>query len=75
MKFRVWIRSTPGFYAQYDGYVDVVADDAESAGAAALRKLKATAFPDRSSAFWRIEKVEVAANGKFTVQKTPEVQP
>jgi hypothetical protein len=47
MKYRVWIRSRPGHYAQYDGNVDVFVDDGEAAIKAALDRLKRTSFPDR----------------------------
>lgn len=55
--YRVWLRSVPGFYAQYDGYVDVNADDAEDAKRRAVRELQRTSFPDRSASMWRVEKV------------------
>lgn len=58
MKYRVWVRSVPGMYAQYDGYVDVHADDKWDAEDAALEKLKRTSFPDRSKSMWKIERVE-----------------
>lgn len=58
-KYRVWIRSVPGFYEQYDGKVDVQAEDVDEAKEIALRTLKAGAFPDRSRSMWRVEKVEV----------------
>jgi len=57
-KYRVWIRSNPGFYEQYNGYVDVFAEDDKNAIQAALKKLKRTSFPDRDNSMWRIEKVE-----------------
>jgi hypothetical protein len=58
-KYRVWIRSVPGFYTQYDGYVDVYADFEEEAIEFAFLKLKRGAFPDRNSSMWRVESVEV----------------
>lgn len=56
--YRVWLRSVPGFYAQYDGYVDVYAEDEEEAVEKALRKLQRESFPDRGRGMWRVEKVE-----------------
>lgn len=58
-RYRVWLRSRPGFYAQYDGKVDVRADDEAEAKKLALRELRRTAFPDRNDSMWHIEKVEV----------------
>ena len=57
-KYRVWLRSRPGFYEQYDGHVDVVADDEDAAPSAAFAKLRSTSFPDRSAATWKIERIE-----------------
>lgn len=56
--YRVWIRSVPGMYAQYDGHVDVHAYDENEAVDKALRKLKNTSFPDRSRSMWIVDKVE-----------------
>lgn len=58
MLYRVWLRSTPGFYEQYDGYVDVNAEDTDEAKEKAIEKLRRTSFPDRSRNMWRVEKVE-----------------
>ena len=58
IKFRVWLRSVPGFYEQYSGKVDVYACDEEQAKARAFMELKRGAFPDRSAAMWKIERVE-----------------
>lgn len=57
--WRVWLRSVPGFMAQYDGYVDVYADDDEAAVDFAFLKLKRGAFPDRDRSCWKIEKIEL----------------
>jgi hypothetical protein len=57
-KYRVWMRSRPGQYAQYEGKVDVFAEDKETAVAAALIKLRRTSFPDRADYNWFIERVE-----------------
>jgi hypothetical protein len=58
MKYRVWLRSVPGQFEQYDGKVDVTADNDEAAIKAAFDKLQRTAFPDRSRADWRVYRVE-----------------
>lgn len=57
-KYRVWLRSVPGPYAQYDGKVDVWAEDREDATRRALRELQRTSFPDRSASMWRVERIE-----------------
>jgi hypothetical protein len=59
MKYKVWVRSVPGFYEQYDGYLDVVADTYDEAIDLAFKKLKRGAFSDRSRSMWKVEKVEV----------------
>lgn len=56
--YKVWVRSVPGFYEQYDGCLTVFADDSEQAIDRAFAELKRTAFPDRSRSMWRVEKVE-----------------
>lgn len=56
IEVRVFIKSTPGHYAQYNGHVDVWIDelDEEKAFDAAVTKLGRTAFTDRKSKmFWR----------------------
>jgi hypothetical protein len=61
MLVRVWLKSTPGMYAQYDGYVDVNIEefDAEQAFDAAVNKLGRTSFSDRKSKmFWRFIRME-----------------
>ncbi len=57
-KYRVWMCSVAGCFAQYDGNVNVVASDADEAIDRAFAELKRTAFPDRSRAMWKVEKVE-----------------
>lgn len=56
--WRVWLRSKAGFYEQYDGYVDVYAQDADDAVQRALQKLRAGSFPDRPSNQWTVERTE-----------------
>ncbi len=57
-KYRVWLRSVPGFCAQYNGKVDVYADNAEEAVELALLKLKRGTFSDRDNSMWEVDKVE-----------------
>lgn len=57
-KFKVFLRSRPGMYAQYDGAVTVFADDEDEAVDRALDKLKRGSFPDRDRSMWKVEKVE-----------------
>ena len=56
--WKVWMKSTGGFYEQYRGHVDVVADDHQAAVQRALLKLKTGAFKERDDSMWMIEKVE-----------------
>ena len=48
-RFRVEMRSRPGMWAQYNGHVDVLAPDIDSAFEHAVKKLARTSFPDRPS--------------------------
>ena len=48
-QYRVYLRTRAGMYTQYDGYVDVVAEDEEQAADRAIDKLKRTSFPDYST--------------------------
>lgn len=57
-KYRVWLRSMPGMYAQYDGKVEVYASGSNEAIDRAFDKLKRGSFPDRSRDMWKIESVE-----------------
>lgn len=56
--YRVWLKSVPGMFAQYDGKVEVRASSEDDAINMALRKLRTGAFPDRTNNMWKIEKVE-----------------
>jgi len=56
--YKVWLRSVPGMYGQYNGYVDVVASDEDHAVERAMRELQRTTFKDRGPSMWRVEKVE-----------------
>lgn len=59
-RYRVWMRSTPGHYAQYDGHVDVITQDDDGYGIfmAAVRELRRTSFPERGPDCWKLERYE-----------------
>lgn len=57
-KYRIWIKSKPGMYEQYNGKVDVHAFFEEEAIKKAFLKLKFT-FPDRPNSLWVTEKIEI----------------
>lgn len=57
-RFKVSIKSVPGFYAQYSGDVEVFAKDVDDAVDTALTKLKRGAFQDRTNDMWRVVSVE-----------------
>ncbi len=56
--YKVWLSSRPGMYAQYDGAVNVRAQNDAEAIDEAFRVLKRTSFPDRTRDMWRVERVE-----------------
>lgn len=57
-RFRVQMHSAPGMWARYDGHVDVLVADIDSAFAEAVKKLARTSFPDRASlSSWRLDGV------------------
>ena len=61
-RYRVWLRSTPGPMAQYDGHVDITLDGEPTAGdikTRAVQKLRRTSFPDRGPGCWRVTKTEL----------------
>lgn len=51
-RYRVELRSAPGFWERYDGYVDVWASDDDEAVQRALNRLKRETFPDRPRSAW-----------------------
>jgi len=53
-KYEVHMRTKPGMFAQYDGKVDVYAEDDEQAIERAFREIKRTAFPDYTRDMWRV---------------------
>lgn len=56
--YYVWMRSTPGFYQQYDGRVKVYADNDNDAIEQAFIKLTCGIWKDRSRNMWKVDKVE-----------------
>lgn len=58
---RAHMSTRPGMYAQYDGHVDCVADptDRDDVFRAAVRRLRATSFPDYGASMWRLISFEV----------------
>jgi hypothetical protein len=62
-RYKVWLRSVPGMYEQYDGYVEVAAEDDEDAIERALSKLKRTSFPGRNRGMWNVHRVERTLEG------------
>jgi 1,2-phenylacetyl-CoA epoxidase PaaB subunit len=57
-RYKVHMRSKPGMYEQYNGFVPVYADNEDEAIEAAHRNLRRNAFPDRGPSMWIVEKVE-----------------
>jgi hypothetical protein len=55
MRWRVYLRSVPGMYEQYDGHVDVHSSDAspQELFQLAVAALRASSFPDRRADCWR----------------------
>ena len=51
--YRVYMRTVPGMYAQYDGHVDVWSDG-EELFLDAVRQLRRTSFKDYSADMWRM---------------------
>lgn len=60
--YRVWLKTKGGFYAQYSGHVDVMAESMEQSMQLALEKLRNTSFPDYPREFWQIQRVEFLPN-------------
>lgn len=57
--YRVMLRSKPGQYEQYDGHVDVRAEDVSTAIEQAIAELREGAFPDRTRSMWIIEGIVI----------------
>ena len=60
--YKVWLRSKPGMWERYDGYVSVRAHNDEHAIGLAFTKIQRD-FPDRGRGAWELEKVERSAHG------------
>jgi hypothetical protein len=58
MRYKVWLRSTPGMWERYEGSVEVSAESDQEAEKAALNQLAARAFRGRGRDAWIVEKVE-----------------
>ena len=58
MTYKVFVRSTPGFYEQYATTVLVNAENEEEAEDRAYRQLHMTDFPDRGRSMWKTERIE-----------------
>lgn len=56
--YRVFLKSVPGPFEQYDGYVDVWSEDEQEARYDAVQKLRRTSFPDRALDMWKVTSVE-----------------
>lgn len=56
--YKVFLRSKPGMYAQYDGFVPVLAANDDDAVDKAFSKLRRTSFPDRNRSMWTVDRVE-----------------
>lgn len=56
-QWEVYLRSTPGPYAQYNGRVLVYATSSTEAVEQAFKELKRGAFPDRGRNMWKVESV------------------
>lgn len=76
-KYRVWVRSVPGMYEQYDGYVDVYAPHSSFAFDAAVEQLRRGSFPDRNRGMWRLdpEKEIQRLDGGTDPEEPPEPDP
>ena len=46
-KYRCYLRSAPGMWERYEGYVDVFSPNEEEVFERAVRELTRTSFPDR----------------------------
>lgn len=61
--YRCHLRSAPGMWAQYEGHVDVWANDESEVFERAVRQLARSSFPDRPNlSSWRLERIEVLEN-------------
>jgi len=58
-KYTVWLRTKPGMCEQYDGKVEVFAENYDQALDRAFSKLRNGIFPDYSRDLWNVERVHV----------------
>lgn len=61
VRLRCFMKTQPGMYAQYDGYVEVMCQENaewDEIFNAAFRKLKTTAFPDHASSLWTMTRMK-----------------
>lgn len=56
--YKVWMRSKPGPYEQYDGFIKVEAKDREEAIEKAFGRLADGAFYDRNRGMWKVYEVQ-----------------
>jgi hypothetical protein len=56
--YKVWLRSKPGPYEQYDGFIRVEAKDREDAVEKAFFRLERGAFYDRNRGMWNVYEVQ-----------------
>jgi len=61
-KYRVWLKTVGGFHAQYNGYVDVFAENMEDGVQRAIDRLRNESFPDYPRHFWQVLRVEFLPN-------------
>lgn len=57
--YRVYLRSVPGPMTYYRGHVDVTVEPGDDIFLAAVRRLRATAFPERTADCWRMDRAEI----------------
>jgi len=58
--YRCYMRSAPGMWATYDGYVEVRSPDKGEVFERAVRQLARTSFSDRPGMdSWRLERIEL----------------
>lgn len=62
LKCKVYIKSKPGLFEQYNGHVDVAVHSVPDAFKAACEKLRNGNFPDRTDDMWTLVRVEVIPN-------------
>lgn len=61
-QYRVWLKTVGGFYEQYNGYVDVYAENMEDGVQRAIDRLRDESFPDYPRNYWKVLRVEWLPN-------------